>query len=233
MIYAFKTGENFQTLDKHIELCLKTLDKIRNSKLWRRDFNYELVKMMVVYHDIGKVFYQQSNVNKLSFTGHEFISAYIFNKILEYKLISEEVHGLFKEEKLLYLYPIIFHHHSMRVRERVEKLSKVRLIQPNRTQLEELRTMLNNYLDGEYTEYTIEIIKSLRIVRVLSFMNDEERGIFNRIFRKFHGGFARRCLQLLLILIVCDYEGAKSRGKPTSFGKIVEEFLNYYGIPRP
>ena len=45
--------------------------------------------------------------------------------------------------------------------------------------------------------------------------------------------FARKCLQLLLILIICDYEGAKSRGKPTSFGSLIEEVVKYYSVPQP
>jgi len=225
MIYAFKTYDSFQTLEEHIKLCLKALDKIKRSKLWHRDFNYDLVKTMVLYHDIGKIFYQQSNANVLSFTGHEFISAYIFNKVLERKLVEIEEPHEFK----LYLYPIIFHHHSMGVKRRVKQLSKVKLIQPNEVQLEELGMILNNYLDEEFVKYTIEIIKSLNINKVISFI---EVGI-NKIFRMFHGEFARKCLQLLLILIICDYEGAKSRGKPTSFGSLIEEVVKYYSVPQP
>ena len=227
MIYAFKTDDSFQTLDEHVKLCLKALDKIKSSKLYSmKGLKDDLVRLMVLYHDIGKIFYQRSNVNMLRFTGHEFISAYIFNKILEQKLV-----GLIEEEHefILYLYPIIFHHHSMGVRKRIEHLSKVKLIQPSEFQLEELKMMLNNYLDKKYVKYTIEIIKSLNINKVRCFI----KGEINKIFRMFHGEFARRCLQLLLILIICDYEGAKSRGKPTSFGRIIEELVKYYSVPRP
>ncbi len=225
MIYAFKKGNKVQTLDEHIEKCLNVLDKIRNSKLWSSVFNYEFVKRTIVFHDIGKVFYQKNKKN-LSFVGHEFISAYVFWKVFGDCFIGDE-----KKLELLYLFPIIFHHHTMRIKGggsrkgRLEALESISITSPTEEVLFELKKILMKYISYEYVKKTVKALIHLEILEVKNKIESK----INDIWREFHGRFARNCLRLLLITMTCDYEGSKSRGKPTSFGRILEEFLEYYG----
>jgi len=222
MIYAFKKGDRVQTLDEHIEKCLNTLSKIRNSKLWHEDFDYELVKKVIVFHDIGKVFYQRDS-DSLSFTGHEFISAYIFWKVFGESLTEENL-------ELMYLFPIIFHHHAMKIRGRggrkgrLDALKTTSIVSPNSEIIHELEKILEKYTSQNYVTITINVLRSLETLKVVNLINKK----IDAIWRKFHQEFAKKSLRLLLIMIICDYEGSKDRGTPTSFGKIIEGILKLY-----
>lgn len=213
MIYAFKKKGIEQTLEDHIELCLETFERIKGTRLWRNlNLDERLVRYMIIYHDIGKVLYQRY-AEELSFPGHEFISAYVFWKVFG--------RNLSKEEELMLLAPIIYHHHAMGVKKRLEDLNERKITKPNDEILNELEDILAKYLDRIIVSETIDAIRSIEILKVKRKIRDK----IDEIWRKFHGEFARKFLGLLMILIVCDYEGSKNRGKTTGFGKIVEEFL--------
>ncbi len=224
MIYAFKKGENCQSLEDHINDCLKALDCVKKTKLWR-DVDEDLFEAVIVFHDVGKVFYQRES-EELSFTGHEFISAYVFWKVFEEEMIDRS--DALKE--LSYFFPIIFHHHSMGIKSsgrkagRLDKLSDDLLIQPNSEIMNELRKTLSKYLEDRFVKSTIEILQKIDVHSVKNKIKEK----IDEIWRNFHGDFARRSLRYLLIMIVCDYEGSKSRGTTTNFGRLLSELLELY-----
>ncbi len=214
MIYAFKKKGIEQTLEEHIESCLEMFERIRDTRLWRNlNIDEHFAEYMIIYHDIGKVFYQK-NVEELSFPGHEFISAYVFWKVFERDLSS-------KREELIFLAPIIYHHHAMGVKIRLEDLNKRIITKPNDNILDELERILAKYLDESIASETIDVIRSIKISKV----KVKVKSKIDEIWREFHGEFARKFLHLLMVLIACDYEGSKGRGKTTGFGKVVEEFV--------
>ena len=214
MIYAFKRKGIEQTLDEHIELCLEAFEKIKDTRFWKNlNLDDHIVKSMIVYHDIGKVFYQRDSKD-LSFFGHEFISAYVFWKVFG--------KALPKEIELTLLAPIIYHHHAMGVKKRLKDLDEKKIIKPDDEILNELKGILIKYLNKEIVSETIKVMKSIEILKVKRKIENK----INEIWLEFHGEFARKFLSLLMILIVCDYEGSKSRNKITGFGMIVEEFFN-------
>jgi CRISPR/Cas system-associated endonuclease Cas3-HD len=173
---------------------------------------------MIIYHDVGKIFYQNAS-EELSFPGHEFISAYIFWKVFDKELNDMDI---------LYMFPIIFHHHSMGIKKRLEELERRELSKPNDELLQELREILAEYIEYSYAEKTINVIENLKslpqekIKERISKIEDK----ISTIWRNFHGAFARNALKLLLIMILCDYEGSKDRGKSKwIFGEVLEEFF--------
>ncbi len=217
MIYAFRSGSRSQTLDEHIRGCVETFNELRNSKLWHSNLSEELAMAALVLHDVGKVFYQRDG--DLSFTGHEFISAYVF-----WKAFGRE---LPKREELLYTFPIIFHHHAMGVKGRLERLRSYPTVQPSSADLEELSEILAGYMTEDRVNAVVEAIETLRIQSVV----DKIRNKIDEIWNVFHGRFARDALRLLLVMIVCDYEGSKGRGASTRFGDVIAEVLRLYKNP--
>ncbi len=219
MIYAFKKrGVRPQTLEEHVNECLKALNELINTKLWSDDFNYDFVKKVIIFHDVGKVAFQRE-CEELSFTGHEFISAYVFWKVFEDELIGKD--------KLLYTFPIIFHHHAMGVRRRLEKLKNFS-IRVDENVLDELAESLEEFVEAEYVSKTLDVLGNVDTNAVV----DNVRNMINEIWDNFHGYFAKNALKLLLITIICDYEGSKKRGVRTSFGRVVEDFLKAsYPLP--
>jgi|GEM_PF-5718125 len=218
MIYAYKEAYQQQSLQEHIDKCLEALKGLLASPLGA-DFDQENVRMVVVYHDIGKVFYQRQ-ADHLVFTGHEFISAYIFWKVFERKLGHDDV---------LYMFPIIFHHHSMGIQKRLQRMENYPNVgRPSEELLQELETMLSKYVqDWSIIRETIQAIEKFDITASLGKVKQK----IEEIWKKFHGVFARNALRLLLIIMLCDYEGSKDRGEDQAkwlFGKVLEEFFQIY-----
>jgi len=213
MIYAFKRGNRSQTLKEHVNECLKALKKLENSKLWSDDFSCELVESVIVFHDVGKVAFQRK-CEELSFTGHEFISTYVFWKVFEDELIGRD--------KLLYTFPIIFHHHAMYVKRRLKRLKEFR-IRINENILDELAKILEEFVESKYISRTVDVLRNVNTNAVV----DNVHNMINDIWYEFHGNFAKSALKLLLITIICDYEGSKKRGVQTGFGKVVGEFFMF------
>jgi CRISPR/Cas system-associated endonuclease Cas3-HD len=224
MIYAYKEGAYQQSLQEHIDKCLEALKGLVVSPLWSVDFDQGNVRMVLVYHDIGKIFYQKQKQD-LIFTGHEFISAYIFWKVFERKLERNDI---------LYMFPIIFHHHSMGIQRRLQRVENdLNLSKPSNELLQELETMLlDKYIQDEsIVRETIGAIEKFDITTSLRKVKQKIEEKINEIWREFHGTFARNALRLLLITILCDYEGSKDRGKSSAewiFGEVLEEFFQIY-----
>ncbi len=212
MIYAFRRGNFSQSLEEHIDDCLKAFYELKNTRLWSNDLSETFTRRVIVFHDVGKVLYQ----NRLSFSGHEFASAYVFWKVFERELGEKD--------ELLYLFPIIFHHHAMNVKKRLERFKKMSFAPMSEETLEELRELIKRYESDEIAEKTVEALGKLNALQVAV----KVRGKIEQIWRVFYGNFARKALRLLLITVICDYIGAKSRGAPTSFGRVLSEFHELY-----
>ena len=143
-IYSFLclSGDkrSYELLGDHISNALRFYGNLRNtlfvkninSRLLTRKVFDELVKYAVFFHDIGKVFYQKANVGKgcLSFVGHEFLSAIVFEKYVV-KTVEEGLMNYSTEEFEETLWPTIFsilyHHHAMGYDERLRKTSMLRI----------------------------------------------------------------------------------------------------------
>ncbi len=218
MIYAFKKGDKSQTLEEHIDECLKALSEIKKTKLWLDEFDEVFVERVIVFHDIGKVVYQKDS-DELSFPGHEFVSAYVFWKVFEEEFINVYEKRV-QEQELLYLFPIIFHHHAMKMKNRLEKLKKIQ-IRINDEVLHELAEILENYADKRCVLNVVDVLKNLDMNAAAEKVKD----IISEIWHAFHGSFAKKALRLLLIAVICDYEGSKNRSTHTVFGSVVEDFL--------
>lgn len=214
MIYAFKRGNVIQSLEEHIDGCLKAFDELRSTKLWSAELNETFMRRVIIFHDVGKVLYQKKE-GDLSFAGHEFASAYVFWKVFEREL---------GENELLYIFPIIFHHHAMRIRNRLERFEKSKLAPPSSDTLEELQELIGRYEDEGIAKKTVEALSRLKIPQAAV----KVKGKVEQIFRIFHGNFSRKALRLLLITVVCDYKGSENRGTPTSFGRLLGEFYELY-----
>lgn len=242
MIYARKS-EVEQTLEEHIEECLKAFESLKNTKL-RILFGNEMdARLSIVFHDSGKIFYQENFKNgKLSFPAHEIFSAFIFSKFAwEYEKVSRKIN------RLLCSAAILYHHHAMNVKRRIEMFSRSkRAVSKSIGEFEEileehakiLKKFLANSLEKDALEHSIQALNST----ILSLAESSKDGVFlkyQKIFDEIEEEnrtmwaefqkskeFRKRMIGLTSFLLVVDYLGVK--GEPSTFGKVVREFAENF-----
>lgn len=183
-----------QSLDEHIKSSLNALeDKIKETKIWRYyagldNYADELMKLAIVLHDIGKIFYQRNiktnrkkNEEYLSFLGHEFISTYLADSFLSIWLENNinERYGKYKDIRWIVYGSILYHHHAMglRKRERSEKIKVCKKDEFNKI-VERTCSIIKDYLNGSSNEVQLfsEEIKALRQrLRQKKFEGDTKR----------------------------------------------------------
>ena len=82
-----------QTLKEHIDESLNALDEVKHGRIWKYTVNLfdgddnsveEHLRMIIAFHDIGKIFYQANisldkgkGVKYFNFKGHEYFSTYL------------------------------------------------------------------------------------------------------------------------------------------------------------
>jgi len=239
--YYRKDGNVIEYLSDHINDCISLLEDFKNSRIGRLGISLDSnfaneVRLSIVFHDLGKVFYQN---NPTSFSGHEIFSAYILRKF-EKELKSQGMVN-FRMLKPAML-AVAFHHHPMGIRERLMKISKIKLssnfleflqnellaVKDDALYVEE-RFLLSSVLN----EIKSKIEKGFLTVDDIRKEFQEEicRDLFNHIIStKDEDILIKKLSYLTLVSLVCvDYIAAsRKRSGETRFGNVIEEFYKLY-----
>jgi CRISPR-associated endonuclease Cas3-HD len=257
--YVEKGDEIFrEELTDHVKEALSTIPS-KQSKisqyiekmLGRVDISFaDAVRLSIIFHDIGKIFYQKNykydkkhNVRYLSFTGHEFLSSYIFNKFTFYLANSEALSKMLSACN----FSILFHHHAMNPRCRASLYRKpaitVGKAAIDEVKIEKLK-ILNQFLNSSEVGPWRDTINNVRVevekskdvnVFIEGVVNSmfSQQGLGSKIWRIFIGDpiFRKTSLALLSTLLVADYLSAlklRPKSKPTTFHNVLREFYSYY-----
>ncbi|MDK2876265.1 MAG: CRISPR-associated endonuclease Cas3-HD [Archaeoglobaceae archaeon] len=246
MIYARKSEEFEQSLEEHIEECLKSLEELKNTRFWRIVSKAELdLKVATIFHDSGKIFYQNNlKKGKLSFSGHEVFSAYILDRFIWH-------YGKFEKNlrisDLLSAAAVLYHHHAMGVKSRLGNLRKLELKFSKQEEFKKIlaeheEIMLKNleFLGLEGVERALKCVNSdlekfvvggrVKSSKMIFEFEGLNKGLNKRIWDKFQkdANFRKMMVATTTALVVCDYRGAK--GKKTEFSKVVDEFVELYRV---
>jgi len=251
-IYSYKTPEVEETLDVHVLTALDLIKK--KSKIVRYGAKiepkfYDILRVAVIFHDIGKAFYQANYKEKdmkrvLSFRGHEVISAYIFHNIL--KKLKQEV-GV--EEYRIYdpaTFSILYHHHAMGIDKRISTIIKIKEPEELGKILQVTSSIIDNILQkNELEEFrkalvntVMELIEKVQEVgfrKLLEIIAGNVKQLKSSLWRKDYGyatskKFRKVALLLLSALITVDYIAAiKIRGgSQTIFAQAINEYYAIY-----
>lgn len=258
--YVEKGGEIFkEKLTDHVKEALSTVSCSKQSKISQYiekilgsiDIRFaEAVRLSIIFHDIGKIFYQKNykydkihnNIRYLSFTGHEFLSSYIFDKFA-FRLASSET---LSKTLSACNFSILFHHHAMNPKYRASPYREpitVGKAAVDDVKIERLK-ILNQFLKSSEVEpwraaindVEVEVKKSKDvnafIGSVVSSMFSPQ-GLGKKIWRIFISDsiFRKTSLALLSTLLVADYFSAlklRPESKPSTFHNVLREFYSYY-----
>ncbi|MEM3713942.1 MAG: hypothetical protein QXF82_03225 [Nitrososphaeria archaeon] len=247
--YYFKEKDSVveETLHEHIENALDTIKNIENSKIGgyiHKNFPsiknfYQISKMSIIFHDLGKVFYQKEPdkiKEYLSFKGHEFLSTFIFKKFNDFnkKLWdSNEIFGIDIVDPIKFA--ILFHHHAMGIHRREEMLRELpinNLIQ-SRVLFKLLIEDVENFLEPEDRTPFKKALEDIKnnisfLANIIREAQNELRNVWRNVWNNKNNKIFS--LILLNILIVTDNIGAsKKRGPSQSiFHQSINDFyINY------
>lgn len=247
MIFARLKPE--QTLEEHIKLCLESLKHLSSTRLWRLFKNFEnILKITIIFHDSGKIFYQDRVRRGKGFLGHELLSTFIVNEFLLHKDLNFSFDSRFLIDGI-----VLYHHYAMDLRKRKEKfLNEFRgsfIVCESEEKfmdlLKEHEKIVLDFLDLEKLDLEREVAKkAMRDVnnKILKYLNlkrcllqygwifkDLEQ-INKEIWSRFVKEKDFRKLMLLGInaMTIVDYLGVRERR--TEFSRIVEEFVSTYNL---
>jgi CRISPR-associated endonuclease Cas3-HD len=242
--YYSEDGNIIEYLADHINDCITLLANLKDCRLGRlgtslnKDFVNE-VRLAIVFHDLGKAFYQN---NPSNFSGHEIFSTYILQKFrtpfIENRLQQIADYNLLEPA----LFSVAFHHHPMDIRKRLEKIRRIRISPSSLEVLQnELSFVKEDALTKEEKALLNSVLSKLKSkIEGWSLTVDDVRREFQdevckRLFdhivsSKDEDIVAKRSYYLTLVSLVCvDYISAcKRRGKETRFGEVMEEFYKLY-----
>ena len=236
-----------QTLREHVDKALKALDELKEGKIWRyavklfegdEDLVEEHLRTIVLFHDIGKIFYQanlsldkEKGVKYLNFRGHEYFSTYLAD---EYLLLEDR--GLSRN---LILSTILYHHHAMGLKER-GRIRELRVCK-SKEEYDVMCRIVGDILRS----YGLHVNEFLRYLRSLKLENRSGILIFNRVndvYREVGNinkeiwnlfvrdkAFRKKMLTFTVILQICDYKSSESRTKKSpKFYTVLREFAELY-----
>lgn len=237
-------GNIIEYLADHINDCITLLANLEDCRLGRlgtslnKNFVDE-VRLAIVFHDLGKAFYQN---NPSNFSGHEIFSTYILQKFrtpfIENRLQQLADYNLLEPA----LFGVAFHHHPMGIRKRLEKIRRIRI---SPSSLEALQNELSFVKEDALTKEEKALLNSVlselkskiekRSLIVDDVMREFQDEVCKRLFdhiisSKDEDIVAKRSYYLTLVSLVCvDYISAcKRRGKETRFGEVMKEFYKLY-----
>ncbi len=235
-------------LNQHIHTALSYITEVKNSRsnglarLYAHDADFEeLLRLSIVLHDVGKVFYQNVKLNMrenkdtgeryLSFAGHEYISATIAYDFVS--ILNEERNAPYYDAVT---FSVLYHHHAMSHREKsLDELRKrLQKMHPSEYQhsLNKLRSLLDRFLP-DYNDVFERVLERLSGApnRLLD-VDIIRRRIYDRVVLANKPGYRKLAFLLLDSLIVCDYLAASEhRGGSSRFQKIVKEFYDQWLSP--
>jgi CRISPR-associated endonuclease Cas3-HD len=229
-------------LKDHIRDGITVMEDIDNSRLEKfvtgrlhvHDFK-DLVRLAVVFHDAGKAFYQternlredrDSGDRYLSFTGHEFISAYIADRFVKEKNIQGYAPDLYSV-----VFAVYFHHHAIDIdrRER-EAIFRLRHISQAEfgTAKEKLKGVLELFIQGEDKGFLMKCLDRLSISRLNNLaLRQIGNEIYDRMVHRPNPRLRKLSLIVLDCLIACDYLSAKNRESSESeFSRVISKFYD-------
>jgi len=244
-----------ETLKDHIHLCLKFFKKFKETKFWKLiniDLKEKYAEFAITYHDVGKIFYQnnlikdkEKEIEYLSFKGHEFISTWMLNRVLEKfnkELILSGINERTIEDiKLLSKsaqFAVLYHHHAMGIKERLKELDMINIRELTeeeyqilskdfssiyKIKLEEIDSAFKNFLCNKN-----EMNKKLKDIK------SEVENINSEIWEFYQSNpFNKKVmLTFLLVLVYVDYKASQiSRSHPEEtpsfFINVINEIDNY------
>lgn len=236
-----------ETLYEHINEALKIVQGIEESKIGKymytifpkiRNFS-ELVELTIVFHDVGKVFYQK-DINEIreyaSFLGHEFFSAYMFKQFWSNEIInSEETFGIDIEDPITFA--ILFHHHAMDVNRRISSLKPEHInINKGVSLFEVLLKNVESFLNVKYKN---SFANSLDTVReklkneslVVSGIKEETKNTVKDIWEEIWLDKDKKKFSLILldILLIADNIAAKNR-RGHSISTFTQTLIDFYDL---
>ena len=212
------------------------------------------MKFAITFHDIGKMLYQRNfghynGKTYLNFTGHEFFSTFLADKFLNIWLEKDVENRIteYGDFRWIVYASILYHHHAMGLRSR-ERLNVIKVCEEN--EFNEIvkaiyRILLSNLEDFE-EDVIVSFVNELRSLNLTKSRGRLilDRNVISDVFRyvdelnikiweNFVGIDEFRKLMILStnLLILADYKGSERRGgKPTNFGKVLNEFIELYKI---
>lgn len=226
-----------QTLEEHLKLSLKAFEELKSTRFWKLISEAEeILKIAIVFHDAGKIFYQiENNIKNKnkepSFLGHEFFSAFILDNFTWAMKLD-------KKSKLLATGSVLYHHYAMGLKERLKnferKNQEFRIFDSEKEfegVLEEHKKIVLNLLKLEDAEKAMDEVNN----RIKSYLNansldyhsifNQLRELNNQIWEKFVGekDFRKLMLPCINTVTIVDYLGV-NEGR-SGFRSIVEEFM--------
>ena len=209
------------------------------SKLCREASFQDLIRLSIIFHDIGKVFYQKNFIAKegqrfLSFKGHEYLSAYIFeefrNKLIEQDLGNYMMYKLYRA----CTFAIFYHHHAMNIRLRTPQIREdsikngLNLLDAFKNDVQCLLT--RNEIDA--LENAVNAIKSLPAQSILINIKREVHEINRELWNDLIVNPEIRKLSFLTLssLLIADYSAAHKRRKSgrSVFKRALDDFYRIY-----
>jgi CRISPR-associated endonuclease Cas3-HD len=241
VIYSFFNEGVKERLRDHVLYALETFSETSRLVIFGNKLNrnfYLMLRYSIMLHDFGKVIfnqYKQTEVQRMSFEGHEIISAWFANEYLRRmrRLISPD-------ERAMIVLSILLHHHPMNLRERADKLEEalskkaknIGGLVINKETLEGFYAEL----DGIVEPVFINVDKSVKEIlkETVGYSGIQHESLSREYWKNIwmNGTPNKRKTFLLLTqgLVAADYNAAsKVRGEGISeFAKTISTYLKYW-----
>ncbi|MCD6349034.1 MAG: hypothetical protein J7L91_05340 [Candidatus Korarchaeota archaeon] len=253
VVYSFydeKSGVK-EALDDHVRLALDKLSNLGSSRLMRlesRDkgsFNRAL-SLAVILHDVGKAFFQRRNrEGRMTFWGHELISAYVTNATFVNLSRGSPSHAMLCWRTPV-AFSVLYHHHAMGrdLEQWGRKYPQFygRWYEKRKSFLVETVKVVEDHLResglGFLIDPAIQVLESLSDIespgdfvrKIVVGVNDLKNNIWKRFTFGSGDHIAReRSLAMLSALITVDYLASnEKRGGGTRFLGVLKEFHSLY-----
>jgi len=248
IIYSFFNEDVKERLRDHVLYALETFSETSRLVMFGSKLNtrfYLMLKYSIVLHDFGKVIFNQyrhEGVQRMSFEGHEIISAWFANEYLgevsrmRKKLIS-------RDEIAIIVLSILLHHHPMNLRERANRLERalskkaksIRELVINEETLKGFYAELDE-LDDIIEPVYFDVNKSVKEIleETIGYSGIQGESLSREYWKNIwmNGSPKQRKTFLLLTqgLVAADYNAAsKVRGEGISeFAKTISAYLKYW-----
>jgi len=238
----------------HIEQMLELVRSSHNSsyelyakKLVSNIEPLSLLTFAVIFHDVGKVFYQEDvrNCKHLSFGGHEFLSAFVFNELKRKVIEKDPANFLFSNFGRTIEFAIFYHHHAMNTEQRKELLKEV-TVAKLRSNIELLKQFfeeiykfqeIKQSIDETTLSETVDAISKKIPNSIAELKREIEEQIEKPIWKELQSETTKLKLSYLLLsglIVIDDMVARKTRGEERNdaFSEAIEDFFNLYIRPR-